>query len=64
VTYHDPCDLGRASGFMRLHGKPPGHSGVELVEMADSREKCKCVEERKPRDVGSDSPPPWATGQD
>jgi heterodisulfide reductase subunit D len=43
VTYHDPCDLGRASGIY----EPPREilraiPGVELVEMNESREECKC----------------------
>lgn len=43
VTYHDPCDLGRASGIY----EPPRNilramPGVELIEMADHGEYCKC----------------------
>ena len=43
VTYHDPCDLGRSSGIYQapreiLQAMP----GVELVELADRREHCKC----------------------
>jgi len=43
VTYHDPCDLGRASGVYEapreiLHSIP----GVELIEMENNREQCKC----------------------
>jgi heterodisulfide reductase subunit D len=43
VTYHDPCDLGRASGVY----EPPREilramPGVELVEMEGNREHCKC----------------------
>ena len=43
VTYHDPCDLGRASGIY----EPPREilkamPGVEVVELADNREHCKC----------------------
>jgi heterodisulfide reductase subunit D len=43
VTYHDPCDLGRASGIYQapreiLQAMP----GVELVELTDHREHCKC----------------------
>jgi heterodisulfide reductase subunit D len=43
VTYHDPCDLGRASGVYEapreiLRAIP----GVELVEMEGNRDHCKC----------------------
>jgi heterodisulfide reductase subunit D len=43
VTYHDPCDLGRASGVYEapreiLRAIP----GVELIEMESNRERCKC----------------------
>jgi heterodisulfide reductase subunit D len=43
VTYHDPCDLGRASEVF----DPPRDilraiPGVELVEMESNREQCKC----------------------
>jgi heterodisulfide reductase subunit D len=43
VTYHDPCDLGRASGIYEapreiLTAVP----GVELLEMEGSRDQCKC----------------------
>ncbi|NIS62463.1 MAG: 4Fe-4S dicluster domain-containing protein [Proteobacteria bacterium] len=43
VTYHDPCDLGRASEVY----EPPREilqaiPGVELVEMAANRDQCKC----------------------
>jgi heterodisulfide reductase subunit D len=43
VTYHDPCDLGRASKVYEapreiLHSIP----GVELAEMENNREQCKC----------------------
>ena len=43
VTYHDPCDLGRSSGIY----DPPREilrsiPGVELVEMADHGEHCRC----------------------
>ena len=43
ATYHDPCDLGRASGVYEapravLRSIP----GVELVEMENNRDQCKC----------------------
>ncbi len=43
VTYHDPCDLGRVSGIYQvpreiLRSMP----GVELIELADHGEGCKC----------------------
>jgi len=43
VTYHDPCDLGRASGVFDapreiLRAIP----GVELIEMENNRERCTC----------------------
>jgi heterodisulfide reductase subunit D len=43
VTYHDPCDLGRASGVY----EPPREilkaiPGLELIEMSGNREECKC----------------------
>jgi heterodisulfide reductase subunit D len=43
VTYHDPCDLGRAA---RIFEEPRrvirALPGVELVEMSDNREHCLC----------------------
>ncbi len=43
VTYHDPCDLGRASGIYDapreiLRSMP----GVEFVELPNHGERCKC----------------------
>jgi len=43
VTYHDPCDLGRASGIYEAPRKIlRSMPGVEFVELADNREHCKC----------------------
>lgn len=43
VTYHDPCDLGRAARVFeaprRLIKALPG---IKLVELADNRENCLC----------------------
>jgi heterodisulfide reductase subunit D len=43
VTYHDPCDLGRASGIYEapraiLRSMP----GVEFIELGNHGERCKC----------------------
>lgn len=43
VTYHDPCDLGRNSGIYELPRRViRGVPGVELLEMADQRERSLC----------------------
>lgn len=43
VTYHDPCDLGRASGIYEAPREIlRSIQGVELVEMAWNRDLCKC----------------------
>ena len=43
VTYHDPCDLGRASGIYETpRDIVKAIPGVELVEMEGNREQCKC----------------------
>jgi heterodisulfide reductase subunit D len=43
VTYHDPCDLGRASG---IYEEPrdilKAIKGIELVEMEANRDMCRC----------------------
>jgi heterodisulfide reductase subunit D len=43
VTYHDPCDLGRAS---KVYDAPRevirSIPGVELIELEHSRDQCKC----------------------
>ncbi len=43
VTYHDPCDLGRGARVFEaprdiIHSIP----GVNLIELADNRESCRC----------------------
>ncbi|MEA3437619.1 MAG: (Fe-S)-binding protein [Thermodesulfobacteriota bacterium] len=43
VTYHDPCDLGRGARIFEaprdiIHSIP----GVNLVELSDNRENCRC----------------------
>lgn len=43
VTYHDPCDLGRgAREFEAPRQVIKSLPGVELVELADNRENCRC----------------------
>lgn len=43
VTFHDPCDLGRAAReFEAPRQVIAGLPGVKLVEMAGNRENCKC----------------------
>jgi len=43
VTYHDPCDLGRAARIFEAPRRViQALPGVRLVEMADNREKCLC----------------------
>lgn len=43
VTYHDPCDLGRAARVFEAPRRViRALPGVRLVEMADNRERCLC----------------------
>ncbi|MCB2227718.1 MAG: (Fe-S)-binding protein [Desulfarculaceae bacterium] len=43
VTYHDPCDLGRAARVFEAPRRViRALPGVELVELADNRENCLC----------------------
>lgn len=43
VTYHDPCDLGRASGVYEApRDILRAIKGIELVEMEGNREDCRC----------------------
>ena len=43
VTYHDPCDLGRAARVFEAPRRViRALPGVKLVEMADNREHCLC----------------------
>ncbi len=43
VTYHDPCDLGRASGIYEVPREIlKAMPGVELVEMKKNREQSTC----------------------
>ncbi len=43
VTYHDPCDLGRAT---RIFSEPReiirSIPGIQLVELAQNKENCRC----------------------
>jgi len=43
VTYHDPCDLGRAARIFEAPRRViRALPGVELIELADNREHCLC----------------------